>query len=104
MSPITVCTQAHVWEPLRTTELCEASTKLHFLGAALRWYLFVFVMPEIGECIPPIPEGPYPLSQSSRAQGLQKVDQRPAQRTVKRKLVEAIVSQAGEELSKCSRR
>ena len=97
---MTVCTQAHVWEPRshRTTELCEASTKLHFLGAALQWYQFVFVMPEIGECIPPIPEGPFPPSRSSPAQGLQKVGQRPVKRTVKRKLVEAIVSRAGEEL------
>jgi hypothetical protein len=93
-------TQAHVWEQRsqHTTELCEASTKLHFLSAALWWYLFAFVMPGIGECKPPLPEGPFPLSQSSRAQGLQEVGQRPVQRTVKRKLVEAIVSQAGEEL------
>ena len=60
-------------------------------------FLFVLVMPGIGECNPPIPEGPFPLSQSSRAQGLQEVGQRRV-RTVKRKLVEAIVSQAGEEL------
>ena len=85
----------------RTMELCEASTKLHFSSAALWRYLFAFVMPGIGECNPPIPEGPFPLSQSSRAQGLQEVGQmghRPGQRTVKRKLVEAIVSRAGEEL------
>jgi hypothetical protein len=51
----------------------------------------------IGEGNPPVPEGPFPLSQSSRAQGLQQVGQRPVQRTVKRKLVEAIVPQAREE-------
>jgi hypothetical protein len=93
-------TQAHVWEQrsqLRT-ELCEASTKPHFLSAALWWDLPAFVMPEIGECSPPVPEGPFPLNRSSRAQGLEKLGQRPVQRAVKGKLVEAIVSQAGEEL------
>src|SRR5258708_16698508 len=88
----------------RTTELCEASTKLHFLSAALWWYQFAFVMPGIGECSLPIPEGPFPLSQSSRAQGLQKVGQQPVERTVRKKLVEATVSQAGEGVSKGSRR
>src|SRR5258705_12018293 len=88
----------------RTTELCEASTKLHFLSAALWWYLFAFVMPGIGECNPPLPEGRFPLSQSSRAQGLQEVGRRPVQRTVKRRLVEAIVSRAGGRDMKCSRR
>jgi hypothetical protein len=93
-------TQAHVWEQRsqRTTELCEANIKLHFLSAALWWYLFAFITLGIGEYNPPVPEGPFPLSQSSRAQGLQEVGQRPVQRTVKRKLVEAIVSQAREEL------
>jgi hypothetical protein len=65
-------TQAHVWEQRsqRRTELCEASTKPHFLSAALWWYLPAFVMPGIGECSPPVPEGPFPLNRSSRVQGL----------------------------------
>ena len=83
----------------RTMELCEAGTKLHFLCAVLWWDLFAFVMPAgIGECNPPIPEGPFPLDQSSRAQGLQEVGQRPVQRTVKEKLGEAIVALVREEL------
>jgi hypothetical protein len=91
--------QAYVWEQRSqgTTEFCDTTTKLH-LSAALWWYLFAFVMPGIGECNPPVPEGPFPLSQSSPAQGLQQVGQRRVQRAVKRMLVEAIVSQAGEEL------
>ena len=71
--------------------------KAALLSAAWCLSLFSFVMPGIGECNPPVPEGPFPLSQSSRAQGLQEVGQRPVQRTVKRKLVETSVSQAGEE-------
>ena len=83
----------------RTMELCEASTKLHFLCAVLWWDLFAFVMPAgIGECNPPIPEGPFPLDQSSRAQGLQEVGQRPVQQTVKEKLGEAIAALVREEL------
>jgi hypothetical protein len=58
---------------------------------------FLF-MPEIGECNPPIPEGPFPLNQSWPAQALQELGQLPVQRIVKRKLVETIVSQAREEL------
>jgi hypothetical protein len=65
-----------------------------FVGGSVR-----FVMPAgIGECNPPIPEGPFPLSRSSRAQGLQEVGQRPVQRTVKKKLGEAIVALVREEL------
>jgi hypothetical protein len=81
--------------------------KPHFLSAALWWYQFAFFMPGIDECNPPVPEGPFPLSQNSRAQGLQRVGQPPVQRpvrAVKRRRVEAIVPQAREELPRCSRR
>ena len=80
-------------------------TKLHFLSAALWWYLFVLVMRGIGECNLPVPEGPFLLSQCSRARGLQvgqvdqmgQMGQRPVPQTLKTKLVEAIVPQAREE-------
>lgn len=65
-----------------------------------RAYLITFVMPGSVECKPLLPEGPFPLNQRTRAQGLQEGQrgQRPVRRTGKRKLVEAIVSQAREEL------
>ena len=67
--------QAHVWEQRsqRTTELCEANTKLHFLSAAFWWYLVRFCYARNRRMQPANPRRPVPtkpkLAGSGTAEG-----------------------------------